>query len=84
MSSKKADVRLGPELLAAVEAFKAENNIETMSAAMRALIQLGLTQSGALDAVWRRIAWREGSVKAQGAFKAAFAEAMHRVLSEAP
>lgn len=76
MARLKIDVRLGRALSDELAAFQAENQISTLSAAARALIQLGLQKSTALDTAWRRIAWREGFLSGEGAFKAAYTRAL--------
>lgn len=78
--SSRVNVRLGPELLARIEKFRVESGMETTSAAARALIDLGLQQGNQLDAAWRRITWREGTVAAGRAFKAAYATAVDETL----
>jgi hypothetical protein len=82
--SSKLDVRLGPQMMAAVEAFKAESGMESMSAAARALIQMGLDRGGAVDAQWRRIAWREAAVAVQAKIKATIGRAVEQILEEEP
>lgn len=81
-TSHKVDVRLGPELAAQVEQFKAESAIDGTSAAVRMLIGLGLEKAGQLDVAWRALSHKEGVVRASAAFKAAYQEAIKRVLSE--
>lgn len=75
-------MRLGPELGSQVEAFRAENAIDGTSAAVRALIGLGLERSGQLDLAWRKLAWREAIVKGSAVLKAAYQEAIARALHE--
>lgn len=82
MSSLRSSLRLGPDLQAQVEAFKAENNIVTTSAAVRALVSLGLERSAALDATWRRVAWNEATMAGMAKIKAAFARAYAEVWEE--
>ena len=82
MAAGRLEVRLGPELQAAFEAFQNETGASTASAALRALIQLGLDRSGQLDAVWRRAAWREGVINGTAAFKAALYKAAEVALAD--
>lgn len=73
-------MRLGPELGSQVEAFRAENGIDGTSAAVRALIGLGLERSAQLDGAWRKLSWREGIIAASAAFKAAYQDAVTAAL----
>jgi hypothetical protein len=82
--SFRSSLRLGPELAAQVEAFKAETNITTTSAAVRALLQLGLERSAALDATWRRVAWQEATISGLAKLKEAFTRAYHDVIEAGP
>lgn len=77
----KIDVRLGPELRQGVEQFQVENAISGVSAAVRALIALGLERSSQLDEAWRKLAWREGVIAGSTAFKAAYQDAMKTALA---
>lgn len=73
-------MRLGPDLLGQVDQFGEDSSISGRSAAVRALIGLGLERAAQLDTAWRKIAWREGVVAASAAFKAAYQEAINTAL----